>query len=173
MSDSITFKYTLTEEDIVRAVREATSMKKWAWVIWGALTIMMVVGTRSAIGRMLESGLSAGAIILLLWVTVLPGHLFWWVRFGRPRRTARSDPNVGVETETTVSANGIATRNDLENQEAAWAAFTHVIEVRDMFLLYLGEIDFTPMPKRCFEDTEVIDCFREFVRANVADFRQG
>lgn len=173
MSDSITFKYTLTEEDFVRAVREATSLKKWGWLVWGALALMMVVGTKSAIGRMLESGPSAGSIILLLWVTVLPGYLFWLAKFGRPRQIGRSDPEVGIDTVTTVSACGITSCNKLRKHEATWAAFTHVIESRDTFLLFMGKIDFSLMPKRCFEDTDVMDRFREIVRANVTDFRQG
>ena len=168
MSDSITFKFTLTEEDFVQTSHaHAVSQKRW-WITWAVFFGLWIVPLAAVL---LDKGLAGDALYRLLpflagvaSVAVLFALAWWW----QPRRAARSSPYLGVEMAGVASGDGLAMDSPLGKQQAAWADYSTVLESADHFLLYLAKNSYAPLPKRAFADREDLDRFRELVRANIS-----
>ena len=168
MSDSITFKFTLTEEDFVRASHvHALSQRRW-WITWAVFFGLWVVPLTAVL---LDKGLAGDALYRLLpflagvaSVAVLFGLAWWW----QPRRAARGSPYLGVEMAGVASGDGLAMDSPLGKQQAAWADYATVLESADHFLLYLAKNAYAPLPKRAFADRADLDRFRALIRANIS-----
>ncbi|MCK5276164.1 MAG: YcxB family protein [Alphaproteobacteria bacterium] len=171
MSDSITFKFTLTEEDFVQASHvHAFSQKRW-WITWAVFFGLWIVPLAAVL---LDKGLAGDALYRLL--PFLAGLasvavLFMLAWSWQPKRAARGSPYLGVEMEGVASSDGLAMDSPLGKQEAAWASYSTVLESADHFLLYLARNAYAPLPKRAFADQTDIGRFRELVRAHVPNAR--
>jgi hypothetical protein len=169
MSDSITFKYTLTEDDFVRAFRVSARSKRLWWIMW-AVRFGALVGLYIFLSYIAGiPGYYALAGIFLL--VAIYGVSFWWVWWIQPRRAARESPYLAVEVEGAVSIDGIAQRSALGKHETAWASYSTALESADYLLLYLGRNAFTPFPKRSFANQEDLNRFRALIRDHVPNFR--
>ena len=169
VSDSITFKFTLTEEDFVRASHvHAFSQKRW-WITWAVFFGLWIVPLAAVL---LDKGLAGDALFRLLpflagvvSVAVLFALAWWW----QPRRAARASPYLGVEMVGVASGGGLVMHSRLGKQEAVWAKYSAVVESADHFLLYLAKNSYAPLPKRAFADREDLNRFRELIRANISN----
>ena len=173
MSDSLSFKYILTEGDAVSAFRFQAFRSKLLWVLWG-LFILMVAYTfyhqiqavwlgHRAWSSLLRTVLSFGAL----------GVAWFAFNWFYPYWTARRWPAVGVEKEVTVSDEGMTTRSPLGYSESAWANFTGVLETDEFFLLQMGRANFLPIPKRDLAKISAVSDFRELLRAQFTDYRRA
>ena len=168
MSDSITFKFTLTEEDFVQASHvHAFSQKRW-WITWAVFFGLWIVPLAAVL---LDKGLAGDALFRLL--PFLAGVasvavLFALAWFWQPRRAARGSPYLGVEMEGAASGDGLAMHSRLGKQEAAWSTYFTALESADHFLLYPAKNSYAPLPKRAFAGKEDIDRFRELIRASIS-----
>jgi hypothetical protein len=168
VSDSITFKFTLTEEDFVRASHvHALSQRRW-WITWAVFFGLWVVPLAAVL---LDAGLTGDALFRLLpflagvaSVAVLFTLAWSW----QPRRGARASPYLGVEMAGVASGDGLAMDSSLGKQQAAWASYSTVLESADLFLLYLARNSYAPLPKRAFADREDLERFRVLIRANIS-----
>lgn len=167
MSDSITFKYTLTEGDFVQSIRAHAFKRKPWWALWVLLAALVFVDVSWVMYVIDRPRLEAGEIIGMIMATVGPAILVWWVWWGHPKRVARGAPYLGVDIAGTVSLHGIASHSALGKVEATWASYSTVFESADHFLLYLGRNVFNPFPKRCFSNPKDVDRFRQLIRENV------
>lgn len=171
MSDSITFKYTLTEEDHARAWRIHNGASKTYLAIWllaGGFIGLLAWGRVMAILDGEREWSSIFSMLLPVGIYVVTAWLsFSW----RPRFLARQSPYRGLENNVTASETGVASSNALFRNEIQWGAYTHAIEKPDMFLLYTGRLLFYPFPRRCFENQEDADRFRDLIRAHIKNFR--
>ncbi len=171
VSDSITFKFTLTEEDFVRAAHaHAMSQKKW-WITWAVFFGVWVVPLAAVafnpgpVGETLYrllpplSGIASVAIVFVL--------AWSW----QPRRSARGSPYLGVEMEGVVSSDGLVTHSRLGKQEAAWSNYVTVLESASHFLVYPAKNSYAPLPKRAFAGEGEVERFRESIRANISTAR--
>ena len=169
MSDSITFKFTLTEEDFVQAAHaHALSQKKW-WITWAIFFGLWAVPLAAValdtgpdedllyrISPFLAGAASVAVLFALSW--------FW-----QPRRAARGSPYLGAAMEGTASGEGLMMDSPLGRQEAAWGRYTGVLETADHFLLYLAKNSYAPLPKRAFADRDDLARFRDLIRARISN----
>ncbi len=171
MSDSLSFKYVLTEGDAVSAFRFQAFRSKLLWVMWG-LFILIVAYTfyhqiqaiwlgHRAWSSLLRNVLSFGAL----------GAAWFAFNWFYPYWTARRDPTMGVEKELTVSDQGITLRSVLGYSEKSWANYTSALETDEFFMLYTGRANFFPIPKHCFVNSLSQDHFRELIRAHIPEVR--
>ncbi|MEN8197916.1 MAG: YcxB family protein [Pseudomonadota bacterium] len=168
MSDSITFKFTLTEEDFVQASHvHAFSQRRW-WITWAVFFGLWIVPLAAVL---LDKGLAGDALYRLLpflagvaSVAALFAMAWWW----QPRRAARGSPYLGVEMAGVASGDGLAMDSPLGKQQAAWASYSAVLESAEHFLLYLARNSYAPLPKRAFANREDLGRFRELIRANIS-----
>ena len=169
MSDTLSFKFTLTEEDFVRASHvHAFSQKRW-WITWAIFFGLWIVPLAAVL---LDSGLAGDALYRLLpflagvaSVAVLFGLAWSW----QPRRAARGSPYLGVEMAGVASDDGLAMDSSLGKQQAAWASYATALESTDLFLLYLAKNAYAPLPKRAFADRADLERFRALIRANISN----
>lgn len=166
MSDSVSFKYTLTEANYVRAMRAFMWLQLW-WRIMlamfavaiAALTILAASGVERL--EPLWFGMSAGGVVGLA-VT----WAFWTFQ---PRWLARNSPSVGVEIEVTLSPDGVNSRSSNGSADARWSIYTSARETTEFFLLFSGKNLFYPFPKSAFADSQHLGRFRDLVRTYVPD----
>lgn len=167
MSDDLSFKYTLTEDDLVRTLLAHERNRLGRWVLWAILGALALSAIIWAVDSIKESGANAAIIIPLIFVTIGPATLAWWNWWMYPRLVARNSPGLGIEIEGTVSVDGIASRSALGKHETAWAGYAGTLESTNHFLLYLGRHVFNPFPKRAFADPQDVDRLRDLIRAHV------
>ena len=167
MSDSITFKFTLTEDDFVLAAHaHALSQRKW-WIIWAVFFGLWILPLAAVA---LDTGPEENLLYRI--APFLAGVASVAVMFAlawswQPRRLARASPYLGVELAGTASGVGLETHSSLGKQEAAWANYSTVLETADHFLLYPARNAYAPLPKRAFADRGDLTRFRELIRAHV------
>lgn len=171
MSDSLSFKYILTEDDFVRALRAHAFKQIPRWSLWILLAALLFLQASGIHYIVTWPQASAFGVIWLILVTVLPGVWFCWIRWWHPKRVIREAPYLNVEIEGTASVDGVVSRSRLGNHETAWGSYSAVFESVDYFLLYLGRNVFNPLPKRSFADTQDVDRFRDLIRAHVPNTR--
>lgn len=171
MADSLTFKYTLAEEDFVLALRAHAFGRMPRWLRWIALAALLFVLV-SAVHYVISwpSARNFG-MFWLIFVAVFPVVWFCWVWWWHPKRVAREAPYLNAGVEGTASVDGIASRSRLGNHEAGWGSYSAAFESADHFLLYLGRNVFNPLPKRAFTNPQDVIRFRELIRAHVPKAR--
>lgn len=168
MSDSITFKYTLTKGDAVRALRFQVLNSKLLWIFAGLYILSM--------GYVLSGSILSGmagekdwySSLLTLPIYGLLGVAWAAFNWFYPVWTVKNWPAVGVEREVTVSAEGMTMRSPLGYSETAWANYTRMVETDDFFMLFMGRVNFIVIPKRDL----AVSGLREFFRARFTDYRQ-
>ena len=171
MSDSLSFKYILTEGDAVSAIRFQAFRSKLLWVLWG-LFILIVAYTFYHQFQAVWLGQRAWSSLLRNILTIGALGAAWFAfNWFYPYWTARRWPTVGVEKEVTVSDQGITSRSVLGYSETSWANYTSALETDKFFMLYSGRASFFPIPKHCIANSSVQDRFRESIRANIPDVR--
>lgn len=173
MSDSITFKYTLTEGDAVRALRYQGTSSKLFWVMAGLLALVLGYGLLSSLSSVMTG--QKGWDSLLRSLLIYGGLGAAWASFVwfHPVWTAKRWPSIGVEREITVSGDGMTTRSELGYSESTWASYTGVLETDDFFLLFMGRANFQPIPKRDLAAVSAVSDLREFLRAQFPDYRRA
>ena len=167
MSDSITFKFTLTEDDFVRAAHaHAMSQRRW-WIIWGLFFGLWGVPLLSVLlqpdpvddlfYRLLPplTGLASVAVFFAL--------AWSW----QPRRLARRSPYLGAALEGRADAQGLDMQGSLGGEPMPWGNYQTVLESDDHFLLYPARNQYAPLPKRAFASREDLRQFRELIRENI------
>lgn len=168
MSDSIPFKFTLTEVDFVLAAHaHALSQRKW-WIIWAVFFGLWILPLAAVA---LDTG--PGEDLLYRIAPFLAGVasvavMFFLAWSWQPRRLARASPYLGVEMAGAATAEGLETHSSLGKQEAAWANYSAVLESADHFLLYPARNQYAPLPKRAFANGRDLERFRELIRANIS-----
>lgn len=173
MSDSLSFKYTLTEEDFVGSIRYHALRQVSLLSLW-VLLAAMVFAMASALFYLIDRPrLNAVEIIPLTIIILIPAYFAYWVWWGHPKRVTREAPYLNVEIEGTASANGVTSRSRLGNHESAWGSYSAALESDGHFLLYVGRNVFSPFPKRAFTDSRDVDRFRDLIRAHVPKFKGG
>lgn len=172
MSDSITFKYTLTEGDAVRAIRFGSIHSKLLW------SIMAVAG-------LIFAYILFSNVVLALqgqknWYSALRTLLFFGAVFGawgalvwyHPVWLAKRWPAVGVERYVTATSDRIAVRSALGYIDAVWEDYTNVLETDHFFMLWMGGSNNLVIPKGALAEDSAVSKFREFLRARFADYRR-
>lgn len=170
MSDSITFKYTLTEDDFVKTRRISARSFPMYWIHW-----IIIVCISAMAGYALF--LFASGTVPIHWsFKMFPGLVVvlwlvhWWDYSVLPKRMARKMPAALIEQEVNFSDEGVSTQSALGNSNAGWTAYTKARESSDYFLLYASKYLFFPFPKRFFTDSRDIERLRELIRAHISDF---
>lgn len=169
VSDSLSFKYTLTKGDAVGALRAQALRSRFLWVAVAWFALMAGYSFYNDLARVL---LGQGSLLSLLRTVLTFGGLgvaWWGLHWLMPYWTAQRWPEVGIEKEMTVSENGIAWKSALENRELTWANYTNAVETDDFFLLYMGRANFEPIPKRQFDDSSLAARIRELIRFHIPD----
>jgi len=167
MTDSITFKFTLTEEDFVRASRaHSMSQRRW-WIIWAIFFGVWILPLASVALDSAQSGGMLYRILPFLTGVASVALMFVLSWSWQPRRLARGSPFLGVEMEGSASAAGLQTNSSMGLQQAAWRDYERVLETAEHFLLYPAKNRYAPLPKRAFANRESLERFRELIRANV------
>jgi hypothetical protein len=168
MSDSITFKFTLTEEDFVQASHvHALSHKKW-WITWAVFFGLWILPLAAVTLDTAPGDDLLYRILPFLAGVASVAALFALAWFWQPRRAARGSPYLGVEMAGVASGDGLAMDSPLGKQQAAWASYATALESADLFLLYLAKNSYAPLPKRAFANREDLGRFRELIRANIS-----
>lgn len=172
MSDSITFKYTLTEGDAVRAARFENTHSKLFWVVLAVVgllvTYVLLVSFLSAMQGRSD------------WYGVLRTYMFFGGLYGawvfliwyQPVWTARRWPGVGVERNVTATEDGLAVHSDLSYNESAWVNYTAAMETDDFFMLWMGRANNLVIPKRNLAEISAVSGFREFLRARLTNYQR-
>jgi len=167
VSESITFKHTLTEADFVSAYRAYVRSKRSWWITWalmfGLAPGMYVFMSYGGIPQ-------RHSLAVALFLGAMYGALFWWSFSVHPRRAARSSPFLNVEMEVTVSSEGLKWQSILAKGEAGWAAYIGGLESADHFLLFGGKNLYYLYPKRGISTPEAMEKLRALLRAHVPNF---
>jgi hypothetical protein len=167
VSDSLSFKYTLTEGDYARAWRihsAASRLYIVFWLVIGGFIAVLLLDPILAISE--GEPLAEAALRVFLPVAVFTA-LVWFSFSWRPRYLARQSRYRGLELDVTASDTGIALSNELVRSEISWDAYTQAVEKPDMFLLYTGRLMFYPVPKRAFASPQDVERFRALIRTHV------
>lgn len=168
VSDTLSFKFSLTEEDFVLAAHaHACSQKRW-WITWAVFFGLWIVPLAAVT---LDTGPDEdmlSRILPFLAGVASVAILFSLAWFWQPKRAARGSPYLGVEMAGVASGDGLAMDSSLGKQQAAWASYVTVLESADHFLLYLARNSYAPLPKRAFADRDDLERFRAMVRANIS-----
>ncbi len=177
MSDTLSFKYTLTEDDVVRSNRAHAAGRQF-WVrtaLAVAVPGMFVIGfvADGDANRILIALAVGAALGFVTWFVVWP--IFWtlfWLIFSRfLKLLLPRSPHIGVEYELAASPAGLAWNSPVGTAEQKWLAYTAIRETADYFLLYSGAALCFTIPKRVFADAQEAGRFRDLLRAHVPDFR--
>jgi len=165
VSDSVSFKYTLTEDDVVRASFAQILVGRTKWSLLAALTVVFVLlavslyqGNWGGVFKLFGAAAVAGVTILLLKHYV--------------KSTVRKSPHIGLELEMTASPDGMACNSSLAHSQSEWTAYTSVLETAEYFLFRSGVVLCAAIPKQSFADPKEMSRFRELIRAHVPDFRE-
>lgn len=179
MSDRVSFKYTLTEEDVVRSSQAHAAGKRiWlraaAAVIVPSIIFIGSVANMDAVQLLVDFAVSVAAG-LFIWFVGWP--IFWigfWYIFAKYLEfILRKSPHIGVEYEMVASPDGVIWNSPHGNTDLQWSAYTSVREAAEYFLLYCGITLCSTIPKRVFTHPRDLERFRELIRAHVPDFRGG
>ena len=165
MSDSITLKYTLTEDDYVSGYRAYARSRPLWWIMWGIclMTLLAVYVLLSSIAGV--AGYYTFQAVLAL--VVIYGVSFWWAYSMHPRRAARSSPFLNADVAVIASSKGMKWNSALSKGETGWAAYTGALESSDHFLLLGGKNLFYIYPKRGLANPGDLDRFRDLLRTSV------
>lgn len=165
MPDSITLKYTLTEDDYVGGYRAYARSKPLWWIMWGIrlMAVLALYVFLSSIAGV--AGYYTFPAILAL--VVVYGVSFWWTSSMLPRRAARSSPFLNADIEVIASDEGLKYRSALSKGESEWAVYTGALESSAHFLLHGGKNLFYIYPKRGLTEPGDLDRFRDLLRTNV------
>lgn len=167
MSDSITFKFTLTEDDFVRAAHaHALSQRRW-WITWAIFFGLWLVPLVSVL---LQNGLTGEMLYQAL--PLLTGLASVAVFFAlawswQPRRSARRSPFLGSGLAGIANAHGLDMSGSLGGEPVPWGSYDTVLEADHHFLLYPARNQYAPLPKRAFTSREDLRQFREMIRENI------
>ena len=173
MSDSITFKYTLTEGDAVRALRFQGMHSKLFWVMAGLFILILGYGILGSLSQVMLGEKDWYSFLRHLLINSCLGAAWAAFNWFYPVWAAKRRPAVGVEREVTVSGEGMTTRSPLGYSELTWASFTGVLETDDFFMLFTGRASFVAIPKRDLAAISAVSDLREFLRAQFADYRRA
>ena len=171
MSDSITFKYTLTEGDHARAWRIHNNGSRVYMIVWFLLGLFVTAIVTNRLILIADGERDWSSLFSALVPAGIYLGLVWFSLSWRPRFLARQSPYRGLENDVTVTEMGVTSSNTLLRYEVQWGAYTHAIEKPDMFLLYTGRLLFYPIPISCFENPQDVDRFRDLVRTNIPKTR--
>lgn len=171
MSDSLSFKYTLTKGDAVGALREQAFRSRFLWVTLALVALLIGYAFYNNFVAILVGHLSWTSLLRTFFSFSALGIAWWAFHWFLPYWTAQSWPTVGVEQEVIVSDNGLAWKSTLENSQLTWANYTSALETDDFFLLFMGRANFLPIPKRQLMNSSIQDRFRYLIRANVPNAR--
>jgi hypothetical protein len=164
VSDSLNFKYTLTEQHYVRAMRAFMRLQIWRFILI-VLGIVVAMPLVMALAGFVSLGASWLAPIMGMCAGVAAVVWLQWV--WRPKYLARNSPFVGIEYEMTFSPDGVSSRSSNGNANTQWSVYTVAHETFEYFLLCSGKNLFYPFPKQAFADPKDVDRFRDLVRAHV------
>ena len=168
MSDSVSFKYILAEDDYVRAVRAFT----WLQLSWRIMLAVFGLAAAALVGLAIAGvGRWSAPWFIGIVATCTGLGVSWWLWTWLPRSHARKSPSVGKEIAVTASPEGMSSRSVMGSSDARWSLYTAARETTEFFLLSSGKALFYPFPKSAFADPLEIDQFRELLRAHVADVR--
>jgi hypothetical protein len=166
-SDSVSFKYTLTEKDYRRAMRAFLSSRlgnrgALAFIGLGFCGFIVTAITDVAV---------SGATNPNFWPTlgglvVFVAAIFGLVRFCH-WNAARKSPHVGIQYDVTFSAEGLTSRSSHGTAEARWSIYTGARETKDFFLLHSGANLFYPYPKTAFATPQDLASFRDLIRMHI------
>ncbi len=172
MSDSITFKYTLTEGDAVRVARFEYIHSKFLWVAVSVVGLMfayfLLVNFLSAMqGRSSWDG-ALRTLLIFGGLFGAWGAFIWYQTIW----TARRWPAIGVERDVTASEGGLFVHSDFGYNESTWSNYTAVLETDDFFVLWMGRTNHLAIPKRELAAISAVSDFRVFLRARLTNYRR-
>ena len=171
VSDTLSFKYTLTKADVVSSQHSQLFRSRLLWVMLGLIALMMAYGFYNQFEAVLL-GRRAWTSLLRMFLTFGALGITWWAsNWLYAYWLARRSPEVGVEKELIFTDTGMTSRSVLEYSESTWANFTSVLETDEYFLLYRGRAEFVPIPKRDLAESMAQDRFRELLRTKIRDAR--
>lgn len=171
MADSVSFKYTLTENDFATTKRISAREFPVYWFHWlviavitasAAYALYVIASSESPVHWSFRS---LPVVAVVIWL------LHWWEYSVLPMRMARKMPAALIEQEVTFSMSGVSAKSKLGNSSTDWATYTKARESSGYFLLYAGKHLFYPFPKRFIADAQKIVRLRELIRMHVADAR--
>lgn len=162
MSDSLSFKYTMTEDDVVRASLAQVKLGKRKWLLLAMVPAVLLLAIFAFQGNW------RGILELLASVALIGITILLLTRF--VRWTARKSPHIGVEYETTASQDGMTWNSPFASTQSKWTAYTSVRETAEYFMFYCGLAMCAAIPKRSFADSNDMDRFRDLIRAHVPKF---
>lgn len=171
-SDSISFNYTIKEEDYVRAIRAHTLTVKWVWGVWIVFGVLVVYGVLQSLFFVVvghQTWLDFGQDVLVLAVCTAA---IWGSYWFPPRWAMRGSPSIGVEEEVILLEDRIVVQSRLGREELMWAHFKKVDETGDFFLMHPHEGNFYPFPKQYFANSVELDRFRKRIRKNILKFHE-
>jgi hypothetical protein len=62
-----------------------------------------------------------------------------------------------------INEDGVSWRGADGSAESCWSRFREIVEGKEYFLLYLGDVDYFPLPKNAFAKQLDLETFRIFI----------
>lgn len=162
MDSEITLAYTLTEDHLVGAWRQHFRRK----VLRSRRTVigMAMLGICFA-GIVLQAwccapGLPVGMLSMIFAVPPGLGALNYFVM---GPLSARQNQLCGKTFDVRIREDGVSWRGGEISADSEWSRFREIVEGKVYFLLYLGEINYFPLPKSAFASQADLEEFRELI----------
>lgn len=172
MTDSITFKYTLTEEDAVRVVRFENTYSKFFWAM--VLVVALMFAYSLFVNAVLALDGQRSWYAPLKTLTIFGALFGAWGAFNwyLPVSIAKRWPGVGMERQITANADGMAVQDSLGYTASIWENYTDILETNHFFLLRSGPANTLAIPKKTLTAVSGLSDFREFLRRRATVYRR-
>lgn len=172
MDSEISLTYTLTREHLVGA---------WRQHFW-----MRALRSRAMVSSMALLGICFVSIVLLAWCcvptmpvgmlsmifAVAPGLMVFNYFVVVPlsvRRNKLSGKTFAVRIREDV----VSWRGGEVSAESYWSQFREIVEGKEYFLFYLGEMNYFPLPKSAFANRSDLEAFRELLAKRQSGAKQA
>lgn len=158
----------LTPEDYLQAVHLNMRPGRLAAAVLYILLGLLVLGILAGIYPALAAGglVESMTFLLPLLVIILFIALYYFVLFPRRvRQIYEQQKEMTAPFEHEITPDGLITSNQYGYANRPWANFRKWRENKDLFLLYLSDLQFILLPKR-FCTPEQLQAIRERLLAN-------
>jgi hypothetical protein len=108
---------------------------------------------------------SAGLVALGLYLLISP----IWSAYAQVEESWKDGDRIRQPITLELTEHGLRFSGKTFDSECRWLFFDHIVETRDLFLLYATPTRLIQtIPKRAFDSPERVDEFRRLLNANIA-----
>ncbi len=172
MTTSLRIRFTLTEQDYVRAYYSLHLRERSTWWVLagcGLLELCMLVGNVTGLAG---TGWLSWALLVPVPLAIL--YIFAWTPFTIARKVRRR-VSLPAEADWEVSDVGVRMKIGKVEAPADWGAFARLVETREFFFLShaAGRNSYTLLPKRALASPQQQADFREMATRCISAANQG